>query len=60
MRYKFVTDDGCHWYLIPADLVPLFVQLLENGEADWWAEFNNKFEGHRCNNPCEYTFTDPK
>ena len=33
-RYKFATDDDGHNYLIPVDLYPLFIQLLENGEAD--------------------------
>lgn len=60
MRYKFIRDDDCHWFLIPVELEPLFVQLLENGEADWWAEFSNKFEEYCCDSPCNYTFTDPQ
>ena len=55
MKCKFVQDDDCHWYMIPADMETLFHQMLENGEADYWCEFNNKWEDYRCDHPSCYT-----
>lgn len=60
MKYKFVQDDDCHWYLIPEELHTLFLQMEENGEADWWCEFNNKFEQYCCDHPSNYLVENPK
>lgn len=56
MRQMFIQDDNCHWYLLPTDLYPLFIQMEENGEADYFASFNSKFEQYRCDYPGSYTF----
>ncbi|MNR03238.1 hypothetical protein D3C85_1191240 [compost metagenome] len=32
-RYQFVTDDDCHWYMIPTELKDEFDHLLFNGEV---------------------------
>lgn len=50
----FLQDDDCHWYLIPAEMRMLFRQLEDNGEADGYAYFNDKFEEYRINHPSEY------
>lgn len=59
-RYKFATDDDCHNYLIPVELYPLFIQLLENGEADCYASFCNKFDEYRVDGVYHYTFEKPE
>jgi hypothetical protein len=60
-RYRFAQDDDGHWYLIPVELEILFFQMQENGEADGWCEFNNKFYEYStgCSPSC-YTFTNPE
>ena len=60
VRYKFTQDQDCHWYLIPEGLSALFIQMEENGEADCYAEFCNRFEEYRCDYPGNFTFTDPQ
>lgn len=55
-RKMFIQDDDCHWYLIPISLLSLFCQMEGNGEADYYASFNNKFEEYRCDHPTSYTF----
>lgn len=60
MRYKFVQDQDCHWYMIPSKLHPLFVQLEENGEADWYTAFDSKFDEYRIDSPSNYTFERPE
>lgn len=60
VRYKFRQDDDCHWYLIPEGLSALFVQMEENGEADCYASFNDRFGEYRCDSPCNFTFVDPQ
>lgn len=60
VRYKFMQDQDCHWYLIPEGLSALFIQMEESGESDCYAEFCNRFDEYRCNYPGEYTFVDPQ
>lgn len=60
MRYNFARDNDGHWFLIPVELNAEFHRLLEEGEYDLWAEFNNKFEKYTSNNPCSYTFENPE
>lgn len=60
VRYRFITDGDCHWFLIPVGLEDEFNSLLENGEEDYYTEFSNRFEEYRCNYPGEYTFVDPQ
>lgn len=59
-RFKFKQDQDCHWYLIPEELSSLFTQLEENGEADCFAEFDNKFDKYRCDHPSNFTFENVK
>ena len=59
VRYRFITDDDCHWYLIPVGLEVLFYRLLESDEDDY-AEFNNTFDEYRCDSPSNFTFVDPQ
>lgn len=59
-RWKFMKDDDCHWYLIPCNLESSFIQLLLNGENDYYCTFNNTFEQYRCDSPLNYTFENVK
>lgn len=59
IRYKFIQDQDCHWYLIPDELTSLFIQMEESGEADWYAEFNKKFQKYGCDHPSNFTFENP-
>lgn len=38
-----VQDNDCHWYVIPFELKDQFFQDEENGEADEWESFNEKY-----------------
>lgn len=60
MKFRFVKDDSCHWYLIPEELRTMFIQMLDQGEADYWCEFNNKFEEYRCDHPSNFTVENPE
>lgn len=60
VRYRFTTDGDCHWFLIPVELEDQFENLLENGEDDYYSEFNHVFGKYRCNSPSNFTFTDPQ
>lgn len=59
-RYCFVRDEDCHNYLIPVELKERFKFLLDSGEDDWWATFNDEFEQYRIDSMTYWTFTDPK
>ena len=59
-RYCFVRDDECGNYLIPVELKGDFKRMLLEGEADYWAEFNELFDLYRIDSMCNWTFTDPK
>lgn len=61
-RWRFVTDDDGHWYLIPVELEEEFNKLLSEGEDDCYTEFNNKFYDNYsigCHPSC-FTFENPK
>lgn len=58
-RWRFVNDDDGHYFLIPDSLHPLFIQMLDQGEADYWTEFNNKFDEYAIDHPSNYTFENP-
>ena len=60
MRYNFITDGDCHWYLLPTTLNERFSELLDNGEEDYYCEFNNTFDQYRCDSPSNYTFENPE
>lgn len=60
VRYRFITDEDSHWYLIPVALEEEFNNLLENGGEDYYAEFCNRFDEYRCNYPGDFTFVDPQ
>ncbi|MGL5013033.1 MAG: hypothetical protein ACRC6V_01925 [Bacteroidales bacterium] len=59
VRYRFIPDGYCHWYLIPVGLEALFYSLLENNEDDY-AEFSNRCEEYRCYSPSNFTFKKPE
>lgn len=54
MKGSFIQDQDCHWYFIPEDKKSLFYQMEENGEFDYFCEFNNTFEEYRCEYPSNY------
>lgn len=60
MRYCFARDGDGHNYLIPVGTQHVFYSLLEQGEDDGYAEFNNRFEEYRCDSVLNWTFEDPK
>lgn len=58
-RFRFMSDDDGHWYLIPVELEKEFTELLDSGEYD---KFNDKFyENYSigCHPNC-FTFENPK
>lgn len=59
-RFRFVSDDDGHNYLIPAELDIKFDEMLEDGEDDYYAEFNNTFSKYRCDSVSNWTFENPK
>lgn len=53
-RFRFVTDDACHWYRIPADDRLAFdLWVYEGGEYQdsWWPLGTG---------PENYTFSEPE
>lgn len=60
MRHCFVTDGDGHNFLIPHTLIDDFETSLENGEADYYADFNNKFGQYAIDSMTNWTFEDPK
>ena len=60
MRYCFKNDGEGHNFLIPVDLSNDFDKSLEDGEADWYADFNNRFEQYSCDSVCNWSFENPK
>jgi len=59
-RYTFVTDDDCHWYLIPAERVEAF-ELWEEAGPYWDDYDGDDFNNYRIDGgPHGWTFTDPK
>jgi len=56
MKYKFLSDDDGHWFIVPLDMVELFNKMLEEGEEDYWCEFNNTFGKYWADHPSSYTF----
>ena len=49
MKYKFVQDDSCHWYLLPEHLWGLWDEIIQNEEEgirecwedDRWEKIEN-------------------
>lgn len=61
MRYCFLRDDDCHWYMIPVEKAKLFSQLLVNSlENDDYCDFCNEFGEYCIDSPQHYTFEDPE
>lgn len=60
VRYRFIKDDDCHWYLIPVSMSTVFNQMLDNGEDAYWSIFNNTFDEYRCDSPTNFTFEKPE
>jgi len=53
---RFVQDDDCHWYLIPAEDYGMFVVMSENCNSGVCTdiEFIDKWDQYRCNHPTCY------
>lgn len=62
MRYQFVQDEDCHWFLIEADRGEDFYALLDAMEDDPEIEriFFERFHWCMIDGVGAYTFTDPK
>jgi len=56
MKYKFIRDDDCHWYMIPVDQVDKFeewVQYMEDMDKDYDGP---DFDKYGCDDPTRYAF----
>lgn len=70
MRYKFVQDDDCHWYMIPPEREKEFDEWVINTltrEVCTKEELEKlginpfiSFEGFRIDGPHRYTFENPQ
>jgi len=62
-KYRFTNDGDGHWYMIPAEMLGEFYEMLEEAESkDEYSDFNNKFYSAYyigCH-PNNYTFENPK
>jgi hypothetical protein len=58
-RWRFVRDEGCHNYLIPAVLYDKFDVLLETGELGNFEKFDGLFSAYRIDGIELYTFENP-
>lgn len=45
-KVKAVKEDG-HWYVIPDSEFTIFYEMEEQGEADEWNSFNERFSQYR-------------
>lgn len=58
-RYRFISDDDGHWYIIPEDKVQEFYEYIDNIGSYGFAKEPEWIQS--CNSPINcYTFTDPK
>ena len=58
VKYRFVQDDDCHWYLIMADDYELFCIWVK--DSPYWDEYKGPcFDENRCDSPECYTFDNP-
>lgn len=58
-RFMLVTDNDCHWYIIPADQLiewGAFLHLSPDDEESWNVPKWAKPVG---GSPCRLTFTNP-
>jgi len=46
-KVKAVKDQDGHWYVIPDIEFATFLEMEENGEADEWNSFNDRFSAYR-------------
>lgn len=46
-KYINIQDQDCHWYYIPKSLKEDFLKMEEEGEADEWEKFNEKYSEYR-------------
>lgn len=59
-RYRLLRDDDGHWYVVPAELEPIFDKWVEDtsNDLDWTGENFEKYSlGGDLSN---VTFIDPK
>jgi hypothetical protein len=63
-RFRFVRDDSCHWYAIPADKQADFekwVESFDTGGEEWVRDELEDFNQYRLSmHPSSYSFTDLK
>ena len=59
-RYRFMTDDDGHLYIIPAEKTERFIETLYNMSDDY-VTFNNEFEEYYVGmSYTSFTFENPK
>lgn len=59
MKYRFIQDEDCHWYLIPADKVDDFNRWVECGP--YWDGYEGEwFEDYSCDYPSSYSIENPE
>jgi hypothetical protein len=59
-RYRFVSDDDGHNYIIPAGMQKQFDRWLESCQDDAPPYSGFTFDENRIDSPSNYTFTSPK
>lgn len=62
-RFRFVQDDSCHWYAIPADKEAAFEAWVSAMQYDEYYESSDHedFSDFRLDlHPSSYSFTDLK
>jgi hypothetical protein len=61
-RFRFVQDDSCHWYVIPADKKNAFIAwvVYMSDEGENYVPYEGEeFDNFRIDGgPSWYTFTD--
>lgn len=60
-RFCMIQDNDCHWYVIPVNLCGKFQRLLDDGDKDEYAKFNETFgEFAIGGSPALVTFEKPR
>lgn len=60
MKYIFIQDHDCHWYMIPQEFRTDFYVYVDNMEDDKYSESDINFDFYRINNPSDYCFENPR
>jgi hypothetical protein len=60
-RLRFIQDDSCHWYAIPAEQGVEFERWVKSFEDETEDQYDGPdFENCRLNHPSRYTFVGLK